>query len=214
MNALDRKKLSAAASMIKEQVLLAAAKQNLNVMTTYDDFCLIIYLEGDIKDNVTEFLDLLDQYLYQILPGYVCAWGYDLQISPITSLYPSSQNARVALETVFHARPSTLRSCYQISNSQRLISLIASVPEIRSLAEEILQPLISYDKNHSSELVQTLSCFCKCNGHINETARELHLHRQSLLYRIEKLEKLLGVDLKQHHDFYLLDSCVQILNWE
>ena len=212
-NAIDRKKLAASSSMLKEQVLLAAAKLNLHVMTTYTDLFLIIYLEGDTNDNINDFLDVLDQYLLQTLPDYICAWGYDLQSNPIVSLNSITQNARTALDTVFHAKPSTLRSCFQTSNSQRMMSLIASIPEIQLLAEEILAPLIDYDRNHSSELLQTLSCFCKCNGRINETARNMHLHRQSLLYRLEKLEELLGMDLKQHHDFYLLDTCVQILNW-
>lgn len=214
INAVDRKKLADSSSMIKEQVLLAAAKLNLHVMTTYTDQFLVIYLEGDTNDNINEFLDALAPYLQQILPDYVCAWGYDLQSNSMVSLNSITQNARTALDTVFHAKPSTLRSCFQTSNSQRMMSLIASIPEIHSLAEEILAPLIDYDQNHSSELLQTLASFCECNGRINETARMLHLHRQSLLYRLEKLEELLGMDLKQHHDFYLLDSCVQILNWK
>ena len=212
--AVEKKKLSASSSMIKEQVLLAAAKQNLHTMTTFQDFTLIIYLEGDTSDNITEYLNLLDQYLDRILPDFVCAWGYDMQSSPITALYNNTKNARLALDTVFHAKLSTLRSCYQTSNSQRLMSLIASIPEAKALSEEILSPVLRYDETHSSELFLTLSCYCQCNGHINETARMLHLHRQSLLYRLEKLEELLHVDLKQHHDFYLLDSCVQIMNWK
>lgn len=214
VGAIEKKKLSASSSMIKEQVLLAAAKQSLHIMTTYQDFDLIIYLEGDTSDNVTGYLNLLDQYLDRILPDFVCAWGYDMQSSPITALHNNTKNAGIALDTVFHAKLSTLRSCYQTSNSQRLMSLIASIPEAKALSEEILSPVLSYDANHSSELFLTLSCFCQCNGHINETARKLHLHRQSLLYRLEKLEELLSIDFKQHHDFYLLDSCVQIMNWK
>ncbi|WP_227937406.1 helix-turn-helix domain-containing protein [Alkalihalobacillus deserti] len=58
-----------------------------------------------------------------------------------------------------------------------------------------LGPLINYSKGKNMDLFQTLRIFLYHNGSIKETSEELFIHRSSLLYRLEKIESLLEVDL-------------------
>lgn len=74
----------------------------------------------------------------------------------------------------------------------------------------ILKPLIEYDRSKNSDLLSTLEYYCRNNYNISETARAQHLHRQSLLYRLEKIENLCNLSLKNHEHLYLLDTCVQL----
>lgn len=211
---MEKRQLKISESKIKQQVIDTASNLGYHIMTTYHDYDLVIYLEA--KDNCTleSFLDELDESFKHILPDFICTWGFDSQAEKINNLNSKYKNASLALQTVFSAKIPTYRSSFQSSNSQRFLSLITSIPQIRELSAEILKPLTDYDLEHDSELLMTLAAFCKCNGRINETSREIHLHRQSLLYRLEKIESILDMDLKAHHDFYLLDSCTQILQWK
>ncbi len=50
------------------------------------------------------------------------------------------------------------------------------------------------------EMIKTVRCFFTNNLNISETARQMYLHRNTLVYRIEKVLKLTGLDLRNFDD--------------
>lgn len=75
--------------------------------------------------------------------------------------------------------------------------LLATVPEElrRSFRQRLLGPLLDYDRAHQSDLVGTLGVFLDCNGSWNRSAARLHVHINTLRYRIGRIEQLTGRDL-------------------
>ncbi|MGH3086159.1 MAG: helix-turn-helix domain-containing protein [Rubrobacteraceae bacterium] len=61
-----------------------------------------------------------------------------------------------------------------------------------------IEPVGSYDLEHGSDLVHTLRVFFAANANASEAADRLFLHRNSLRYRLERIEELTGLDLKDH----------------
>ena len=59
------------------------------------------------------------------------------------------------------------------------------LPELRLLAE--------YDCQHQTELYQTLYQFFQCGLSRADTAKQLHIHRNTLLYRLEKIQEITGL---------------------
>ncbi|MEH7226050.1 helix-turn-helix domain-containing protein [Bacillus sp. JJ1566] len=55
--------------------------------------------------------------------------------------------------------------------------------------------MIFYSEGKTTDLLNTLHAFLQNNGNIKNTAEELFIHRSSLLYRIEKIESLLDIQL-------------------
>ncbi|MFB4166334.1 helix-turn-helix domain-containing protein, partial [Alteribacillus sp. JSM 102045] len=47
-------------------------------------------------------------------------------------------------------------------------------------------------------------------GNVSQTARELNLHRQSLLYRLRKIETLTGCNLVNSDDTFLIDLSIRL----
>jgi purine catabolism regulator len=62
--------------------------------------------------------------------------------------------------------------------------------------QETLGSLLDADKRSNQALLETLEGFFRCNGNLSETARVMHLHRNSLLYRLGRIEELLGRSLE------------------
>lgn len=62
--------------------------------------------------------------------------------------------------------------------------------------QETLGPLLDADNRSNQALLETLEGFFRCNGNLSETARSMHLHRNSLLYRLGRIEELLGRSLE------------------
>jgi AcrR family transcriptional regulator len=77
------------------------------------------------------------------------------------------------------------------------VLLLATVPEgvRRAFRDRLLAPLHGYDAEHRSDLVHTLETFLDCSGSWSRCAAELHVHVNTLRYRIRRIEELTGRDL-------------------
>ncbi|QIN28896.1 helix-turn-helix domain-containing protein [Brevibacterium luteolum] len=61
--------------------------------------------------------------------------------------------------------------------------------------QALLGPIIAWDAEHDSELLETLRVFLVNDGRWRQAARELHIHHNTLKYRIERIAALTGRDL-------------------
>ena len=78
----------------------------------------------------------------------------------------------------------------------RLLFHLYGHEELSDFYQETLGPLVESDSRSNNALIETLECFFNCNGNLSETARTMHLHRNSLLYRLGRIEELLGQSLE------------------
>jgi PucR family transcriptional regulator, purine catabolism regulatory protein len=79
----------------------------------------------------------------------------------------------------------------------RLIFHLAGNPELRAFQRDALGPLEASDTSRRSEFVRTLDAFLRAGGNHMRAARDLHVHRNTLIYRLERIQELLGgVDLE------------------
>jgi hypothetical protein len=86
--------------------------------------------------------------------------------------------------------------------------LLAVLPgELRgSLRRRVLGPVLDYDAEHGGSLLNTLAVFLDCSGSWAKAAARLHVHVNTLRYRIGRIEELADVDLEdfgQRVDVYL-----------
>jgi len=79
----------------------------------------------------------------------------------------------------------------------RLIARVDDPDALDAFRNEYLGPLEEYDARHAAELIDTLEGFFACNGNHAKAAEMLHLHRNTLLYRLERIETLTGRDLAE-----------------
>jgi PucR family transcriptional regulator, purine catabolism regulatory protein len=78
---------------------------------------------------------------------------------------------------------------------QRLLFQLRDNPELASFYDDLLGKLQAHDERQGAELVNTLEAFFECHGNHVRTAQRLHLHRNTLLYRLDRAKGVLGVDL-------------------
>ncbi|XXF70872.1 helix-turn-helix domain-containing protein [Thermoanaerobacterium thermosaccharolyticum] len=60
------------------------------------------------------------------------------------------------------------------------------------------------DYFNDDELVSTLNSFFRNSLNLSETSRDLYIHRNTLVYRLDKIHKLTGFDPKQFNDAVML----------
>ena len=76
----------------------------------------------------------------------------------------------------------------------RLLLGLRETAALGPFVSHTLAPLLA-DRRNGDMLIQTLEVFLACNGNATEAAKQLDLHRNSLLYRLHRARELLGHDL-------------------
>jgi DNA-binding PucR family transcriptional regulator len=76
-----------------------------------------------------------------------------------------------------------------------LLKKVACSPDLEPF-RRLVEPLLWYDRERRSDLVRTLRVYFASGANAREAADRLFLHRNSMLYRLARVEKLTGLDLR------------------
>ncbi len=77
-------------------------------------------------------------------------------------------------------------------------------------SQEVLGGLLAYDEKRGGGLVQTLEAYLDLGGGMQEIADRLFIHRNSLIYRLRRIEELTGRTLADPHDRLLLHLALKV----
>jgi purine catabolism regulator len=108
--------------------------------------------------------------------------------SELTRAY---EQARTAVRIGRRLQGVGARATFDRLGAYRLLALIPDTGELRGYVSDVLGELAS-DTADAADLRHTLEMLLDTNGNVAETARRLHFHYNTLRYRIEKLERLVG----------------------
>ena len=81
--------------------------------------------------------------------------------------------------------------------AERLVRELACGPALEPF-RALVEPLEEYDRERRSDLMRTLRVYFATGANASEAADRLFLHRNSMLYRLARIEKLTGLDLKDN----------------
>ncbi|MDX1882946.1 PucR family transcriptional regulator [Mycolicibacterium sp. 120270] len=73
-----------------------------------------------------------------------------------------------------------------------MFSVLRDPEEARVVVDRVLGKLIDYDATHSSDMLTTLDTYLRCQRSWLQTAAELGIHRQTVVYRIQRVEEITG----------------------
>jgi purine catabolism regulator len=79
----------------------------------------------------------------------------------------------------------------------RFLSAPGNREALRTLRDDILGRLLEYDSHQGGDLLHTLEGYFNANGHLSHTAENLHIHRNTLQYRLNRISELTGLDMSQ-----------------
>ncbi len=81
--------------------------------------------------------------------------------------------------------------------------------------EETLQPILEYDRNHDAELNETLYVYLKCFFSFKESSKILHVHPNTVKYRIEKIKELMPyIDFSNPECYLSLMFALKLQNYK
>lgn len=136
--------------------------------------------------------------------------AYGTIVPELKDVSKSYKEAKMALDVgkIFYAQKNVVG--YNLLGIGRLIyQLPVSLCEM--FIEEIFGDKIPEEMDE--EILTTVNMFLENNLNVSETARQLYVHRNTLLYRLEKLEKLSGLDIRIFDDALTLKIALMVVNY-
>lgn len=79
-------------------------------------------------------------------------------------------------------------------------------------AEQQLGRLLAYDRDHETELVDTLRAYLRCDGHVQRAAAALCVHPKTVSYRLSRMEALAGIVVTRQEDRFNAHLALKILD--
>lgn len=197
---------------IEEEVRYAASVVQRKVAFTLDNDVLIIYLEAKNEEQSTvhHFLDLVEKRLHALIPGVIFSWGTGMHQDGIMHFHASYKKAYVALDLSMKQKEAGERVSFDDTKLNRLLLHLANDSEVREITLSTIRPLIEYEEKRQMDLIQTFMAYDNQNGNVSQAARVLNLHRQSLLYRLRKIESLTQLSLDNPDDVFLLGISIKV----
>lgn len=113
------------------------------------------------------------------------------QLDP-SGLYRSWLQAKEALEIGRQIHDGGHMWHFDELGIYRILTNLRESAEIKRFRKEILGGLLSYDEERGSDLVHTLETYFENNQEMSRTADHLHIHYNTLRYRLRRIEEIVG----------------------
>jgi hypothetical protein len=165
--------------------------------TVYNDDLVVLVAGKKKLEEVAEEAEKISNYLkqYQLLCGAVI---------PVTDLYSLPEyHLQGRLTAVFRymeeVRNNSLNTplyYYHEFAPGPLFLHLSQNPEYRCFVHPVLEKIKSHDGEYGTDFYATLEVYCKNLFEKNETSEYLHIHRNTLNYRLGRIEEIFGLDLK------------------
>ncbi|SES02481.1 PucR family transcriptional regulator [Lachnobacterium bovis] len=186
MDTVERKKLSYRIQMYLEKIT-----HNGNFFY-YDSFFVLVVNDvqkKDLDEIVEGMLTRAKKRMVQF-PLYV---GVGSEVVDISNLYISFMRAKGAVK--MSLRHEENLKYFDDLGLFRLLYSVNDTQLLEKMKNEPLKELMEYDNKHKGNYVDTLECYLKHNGSIQAVAEEMFTHRNTVIYRISNIKKLINNDL-------------------
>ena len=168
-------------------------------VTAVDEKSIILVKELKEKDSKEE-IDQISKHIYDTLSAEAMTSVYvaiGTVVNDLKNVSASYKEAKMALEVgkIFEENKKIVN--YEQLGIGRLIYQLPA-PLCKMFINEVLHGL-SMDQ-FDEETLTTVNKFFENNLTVSETSRQLYIHRNTLVYRLDKLQKMTGLDLRNFDD--------------
>ena len=181
-------------------------------VTAVDEKNIIVVKELEPNDGHTE-LEKIAENMYTLLEedgeeDVLIAYG--TVVNDIKEVSKSYKEAKLALDVgkIFFSERSVI--AYSALGIGRLIYQLP-IPLCKMFIREIFEGKSPDD--FDEETLTTINKFFENNLNVSETSRQLYIHRNTLVYRLDKLQKSTGLDLRVFEDAITFKIALMVVKY-
>ncbi len=162
---------------------------------------IAVLLPATEEAIVRRVADAISRELTASLHGFTFAVGHSRVAHDPVDLYRAGHEALLAANVaeagpVDESGPLSALAFEDTGAYRLLLPAMSEDPaELQRFYEETVAPLVAYDDQYETDLVQTLETFLDADGNVAGTAQRLFTHRHTVRYRLERVRDLTGLDV-------------------
>lgn len=186
--------------------------QGGDYITAVDESSIIL-IKGLEADSSNEALETVAQTIVGMMNAEAMTnvrVAYGTVVQELKDVSKSYKEAKMALDVgkIFYAEKNV--AAYSTLGIGRLIYQLP-VNLCKIFIDEIFGDNVPSDLD--DETLTTLNKFFENNLNVSETSRQLFVHRNTLVYRIEKIQKSTGLDLRNFDDALTFKIALMVVNY-
>ncbi|WP_249175355.1 PucR family transcriptional regulator [Clostridium tyrobutyricum] len=178
----------------------------VNVMNRYNEntirisennnIIIMIPIEQEMEKKINNIAEEIIKNIHSRIKGLKISIGIGTCCSNLEKFKESIDNAKKALKILKVTKDKSCICNYNDIGIYRLLFEIDNRQEMKKFYFEVLGKLVEYDKKNTTKLVNTLNEYIKQNCNLIKTSNMLFIHKNTLKYRIKRIEEILECDLK------------------
>jgi DNA-binding PucR family transcriptional regulator len=157
---------------------------------------VVILLPGADDASAARAADAVVRELHSALPGHTFALGRSRPATDPADLHRAGAEALLAANVAEGDADRPVLAFEESGAYRLLLSAMSEDPaELQRFYAETVEPLVAYDEQYETGLVQTVEAFLDADGNVAGTAQRLYTHRHTIRYRLERVKELSGLDV-------------------
>jgi sugar diacid utilization regulator len=150
--------------------------------------------------------------LAELFPGAKVVIGVGGPCRDPHEIARSYDQAHRTTQTLWRLGRSGAVAAFEDLGIHRLLLQVPDMGELRSFATEVLGKLSEHEHEHKSEYLATLACYFRENNSPQRASRLLHVHPNTVAYRIKRIEEITGLKLDNYRDRLIAQVALEILD--
>ncbi|MGM0501799.1 MAG: PucR family transcriptional regulator [Bacillota bacterium] len=175
------------------RIIRTSLSKKYIIFSYNDDILLLIHyaeqsekIKKDIQNIYQQLMDKFNSLKFSIGSGrhiencHQIPKSYQQGLYTLDFLEETNQEEQV----FFYKELGVLRLLWQLDTEQ-----------LEGFVDEFLAELIEYDQKNNTQWIDTLGAYLQTGGSIQQSADLLPIHPNTMRYRINRIEEILGIDL-------------------
>ncbi|MDP4143360.1 MAG: PucR family transcriptional regulator ligand-binding domain-containing protein [Bacillota bacterium] len=195
-----------------EQIIIdVTSKWNrIPIYVKLSDSIIVMVPVNDNSNSVNAMAEEMLKSIRYTIPSLSVSIGIGSCWRELKDLKFSVQNAQKALRILKVCGSSSNVINYNDIGIYRLLFEMDKFQEMKAMYQERLGKLLDYDAKNSTDLVKTLEVFVEEGGNLGRAAEVLYVHRNTLKYRVRRIQEILQCDLRNINDLFNFNLALKI----
>ncbi|AZT89502.1 PucR family transcriptional regulator [Caldicellulosiruptor changbaiensis] len=212
---------------IKEEQTITEIKYKLQqiVTNTFEEFnkkflwifkkdsiiLMVRCLENQSEFSLRPILNTIKERISQRLKPLTVSIGVGKCYSEISQMQKSFKEAEKALKFAHCIKRGNSIAYYsEMGVFCLLYEFERHKEKLEEFCKQMLGPLKKYDEENQTELLKTLEVFLDENCNMVHSAKKMFIHRSTLMYRLKKIEEILGIEISNSENRFNLKLALEV----
>jgi hypothetical protein len=180
---------------ISEYIQDVLTNSNYNVLTSMYSNHIIGIVSTSKNTELIPYFQQIVSYIHSVHPDIICNVGIGMSVSEIHQLKLSYEQSAECITYSIKQKYNQQVLLYEQLGLYQLFFDIKDTKKYEGFVNLQIGKLEAYDTENSTELLKTLYLYLQNNNSILRTAEIMFTHRNTIKYRLSRIQEILGCNL-------------------